>query len=221
MDPKILKNIQQSFNSNNSKSSRHSRKMSVYSLGNCSKASKIFGLSEKGSFNNGTIKNASVQRKQKLNNLEIEYHKYLEQSQGMFVVNCQMMNSEFKTILEQYDLEQQILDFPNFSRLQKEIAQEKIFKRTKTLVIDIENTLLTATEVLTKDDLEQIKQHENFKENYIVIKKIIKKSADNEFCCIYQGTTDCVCNLIVFKIRPYTFELLRALQPFFEIIVFS
>jgi hypothetical protein len=72
---------------------------------------------------------------------------------------------------------------------------------------------------LSKDDLDQIKTNENYKENYIIIKKVTKK--ENEFCCIYQGTSDCVCNLIVYKIRPYTFELLRALQPFFEIIVFS
>ena len=60
---------------------------------------------------------------------------------------------------------------------------------------------------------------ENYKDEYIIIKKVTKK--DGDFCCIYQGTSECVCHILAYKIRPYAFELLRALQPFFEIIVFS
>jgi hypothetical protein len=60
---------------------------------------------------------------------------------------------------------------------------------------------------------------ENHKDEYIIIKKVTKK--DGDFCCIYQSTSECVCHILAYKIRPYAFELLRALQPFFEIIVFS
>jgi hypothetical protein len=53
------------------------------------------------------------------------------------------MNQELQQILQDNKLEELIKDFPNFTRLQKEIKQEKIFKKSTTLVIDVENTLLT------------------------------------------------------------------------------
>ena len=47
--------------------------------------------------------------------------------------------------------------------------------------------------------------------------------ANNDFepCCEFEGTDNCSCKYLVFQIRPYTFEILRALQPFFEMVVFS
>ena len=40
-------------------------------------------------------------------------------------------------------------------------------------------------------------------------------------CCEYKNTEMCVCDLLVYLVRPYTYEILRASQPFFEIVVFS
>jgi hypothetical protein len=40
-------------------------------------------------------------------------------------------------------------------------------------------------------------------------------------CCEKKGQDECICDLYVFRIRPYTYEMLRAIQPFFEIVVFS
>ena len=61
---------------------------------------------------------------------------------------------------------------------------------------------------------------EDYKENFIIIKKITNDS-DRGYCCLYKGTIECVCKVMVFKVRPYAYQWLRALQPFFEIIVFS
>lgn len=97
---------------------------------------------------------ASNNRQNTLKNLEIEYNRYIEEYQGMFVVKCQMANQEFKQILESNNLVQMIQEFPNFTRLQKEIKQEKIFKKSTTLVIDLENTLLTKIEILNKQELD-------------------------------------------------------------------
>ena len=46
-----------------------------------------------------------------------------------------------------------------------------------------------------------------------------KESLDEEICCDNQD--NCICDYIVFQVRPYTYEILRAIQPFFEILVFT
>ena len=48
-----------------------------------------------------------------------------------------------------------------------------------------------------------------------------KDEEDNDICCEHKGTDKCICDLLVYLVRPYTYEILRAIQPFFEIVVFS
>lgn len=31
----------------------------------------------------------------------------------------------------------------------------------------------------------------------------------------------CVCEQLVFQVRPYCYDIIRALQPFFEVVVFT
>jgi hypothetical protein len=40
-------------------------------------------------------------------------------------------------------------------------------------------------------------------------------------CSIGKLGKLCLCDKILYKIRPYTFEIIRAIQPFFEIIAIS
>jgi len=49
------------------------------------------------------------------------------------------------------------MNFPNFKTLQKEMIQEKVFKNLKTLVIDIENTLISRIEISNSEELYLIK----------------------------------------------------------------
>ena len=41
-------------------------------------------------------------------------------------------------------------------------------------------------------------------------------------CCVLgRKGLDCICNTILYKIRPYAFDMLRAIQPFYEVIATS
>jgi hypothetical protein len=45
---------------------------------------------------------------------------------------------------------------------------------------------------------------------------------DQPFCCLLKKQDKlCDCDLEIYQIRPYTFEILRAIQPFFEMIAMS
>ena len=103
-------------------SNRRGSVVSMRSIGkmsnNSSHASSkkfLFNKIKNSSINNSSF--ASKHRKSTLHNLEIEYNKYIEQFQGMFVVKCQNMNQELKQILQDHKLEDLIKEFPNFSRL--------------------------------------------------------------------------------------------------------
>jgi hypothetical protein len=91
MDPKILQNIQIIHSLENS-SKRKESFGSILSIGlNSSKASKKFIVSEC----NSSAKNNSIRRKDKLNNLDIEYNRYLEIQHGIFILKCQILNKEW------------------------------------------------------------------------------------------------------------------------------
>ena len=95
---------------------------------------------------------------------------------------------------------------------------------------------MTLIEIKNKEELDAIKEYDNFHSDYIVIKKNVGKkskkdkknpskekpiSDEPDFCCEFKGTDRCICDLMVYLVRPYTYEILRAIQPFFEIVVFS
>ena len=78
--------------------------------------------------------------------------------------------------------------------------------------------LISRVEINSRDDLRAIKEKNQQKKEYIVI-KIQKKS--QQFCCIYKDTNKCICNFQAYKIRPHAIQLMRAIRPFFEIVIFS
>ena len=75
-------------------------------------------------------------------------------NQGIFAIRCQMANIEFDEIRELYNIEQMMLDFKNFKKLQKEIKQDEVYRGLQTIIIDIENTLVTLIDVKNKQDLD-------------------------------------------------------------------
>ena len=87
----------------------------------------------------------------------MDYHQYLQRSQGIFVIRCQMMNIELSQIREKYDIEKLMVDFKNFKKLQKEIQQDEVYRSLQTIVIDIENTLVTLIDIKNKQELDNIK----------------------------------------------------------------
>ena len=47
------------------------------------------------------------------------------------------------------------------------------------------------------------------------------ENEDNPCCSLAKNKLKCICGYTLYKVRPYVYELLRALQPFFEIIALS
>ena len=82
----------------------------------------------------------------------------------------------------------------NFKNVSKEITKDQIFSGVKSIVIDIENSLVTKFEIKSKTELDNLKDQDNFEKDYIVIEDIMEAESGKE-CCEYAGTNDCVCNL--------------------------
>ena len=79
------------------------------------------------------------------------------------------MNTELQKIRQKVDLEKLMIEFPNFKKLQKEIEQDEVYRGLQTVVIDIENTLVTQIDIRNKQEYDQIKANKNFESDYIVI----------------------------------------------------
>jgi hypothetical protein len=97
--------------------------------------------------------------------------------------------------------------------------RDDLLKNQKTIVIDIENTLVTQIDLKSRSDLNQLIARENFKDTHIMVD--MKMFASQGLCCLFKGSEQCICHINVYKIRPYTYDLLRAVQPFYEIICCS
>ena len=91
-----------------------------------------------------------------------------------------MMNIEFSKVREKYDLEKMMTEFKNFKKLQKEIKQDEVYRGLQTVIIDIENTFVTLIEVKNKEELDQIKEYDNFHNDYIIIKKNVGKKSKKD-----------------------------------------
>ena len=90
------------------------------------------------------------------------------------------MNIEFSKVREKYDLEKMMTEFKNFKKLQKEIKQDEVYRGLQTVIIDIENTFVTLIEVKNKEELDQIKEYDNFHNDYIIIKKNVGKKSKKD-----------------------------------------
>ena len=76
-------------------------------------------------------------------------------------------------------------------------------KRRQTLVLDIEDSLVSKVEIQNSYELAELRKSADYLQTYIEVQRKVGPVIE------------------VYKIRPYTFEFLRALEPFCEMIVFS
>ena len=60
------------------------------------------------------------------------------------------------------NLSELMQSFKNFNKLRSEIEQDTMFKGFKTLVIDIENTLVAQLDIKTKQELDHLSEQQNF-----------------------------------------------------------
>ena len=58
---------------------------------------------------------------------------------------------------------------PLFQENQNNLMRDDFLRNQKTIVIDIENTLVTKMDVKSLNDLNELKAKENFKEGYVIV----------------------------------------------------
>jgi hypothetical protein len=65
--------------------------------------------------------------------------------------------------------------------------------------------------------------HDSDGSNYITKLEELEPETKQPKTCCYIGRARrvCTCDYSIYKMRPYTFDILRAIQPFFEIIAIS
>lgn len=77
----------------------------------------------------------------------MEYQDYIASQQGIFVLRCQMMNKEYSKIIDRINLEERMRNQKGFITHQNNLMRDELLKNVKTLVIDIENTLVTKIDI--------------------------------------------------------------------------
>lgn len=66
-----------------------------------------------------------------------------------------------------------MMEVRNFKKLQKEIQQDDVYRGLQTIIIDIENTLVSQIEVKSLNEIKELRQMEHFNRDYIIIKRNI------------------------------------------------
>ena len=85
------------------------------------------------------------------------------------------------------------------------MAPHKMFKHMMTLVLDFDNTFLAKIEIKNSDHLNELMKRKNFAADYILVE-------NKKFKCKCIGDkTQCVCNKVLYLIRPYALEFFRSL----------
>ena len=86
---------------------------------------------------------------QKMKCLHMDYKDYLRIYQGFFVMRCQLMNIEYQKIRAETDLCNLMINTENFKQSQTNFKMSGYCGHKKTIVIDIEKTLLTKLDIKT------------------------------------------------------------------------
>ena len=105
----------------------------------------------------------------------------------------------YKEIQGLEDLKDRMKNYPNMKKISKEL---KSSNQKQTLVIDVEDTIVSRIDIKNSIELQELRKNQDYKNNYIEVK---------------LGPT----KIQVYEIRPYVYEFFRAIEPFFEIIVYS
>ena len=77
---------------------------------------------------------------------------------------------------------------------------------------------MTQIEVKSYNEIKQLRQNEHFNRDYIIIKKNLTSKKDDKSpgeteanCCELKGTSECICDHVVYQVRPYTYDILRGI----------
>ena len=90
------------------------------------------------------------------------------------------------------------------------------------MCIDIENVFLAKLDLHDDKDFENFIKCEEPARNFIVIEnKDFSSCSDKSKCRNKKINGKCPCEIKVYNIRPYTFEIIGALQQFFEIVAIA
>ena len=84
-----------------------------------------------------------------------------------------------------------MINMPLFKENQNNLMRDDFLRNQKTIVIDIENTLVTKMDLKSLNDLNELKAMENFEEGYVIVK--LPSSPLIQNCCELEGTDQCLC----------------------------
>ena len=122
------------------------------------------------------------------------------------------------------DIVSEITQQEQYESLKNQLKRDWRMKNKLTLCIDIENVLLAKLDLNDENDVQKLYSYKDLIRNFIIIRKDgvgDPKECSVDTCSkrIIKGY--CVCKLMAFNIRPHSFELVGAIQPFFEVVATS
>jgi hypothetical protein len=91
-----------------------------------------------------------------------------------------MQNKIYQTLKKQIDFMQIMKNIPNFSELKSELYKEDIYKTMKTLCFDIENVFIRKVDLKDFEELQTLKNTENFGSNYVLIDRSVEIDESEE-----------------------------------------
>jgi hypothetical protein len=134
---------------------------------------------------------------------------------------------EQATLLKQKkrgSLKQMLLAGKNIETLSEKLKQDPKYRKKLTMIIDLENVFLDKIDLYDPNDYDKFSHSQSISEEYIILKKT---DVENPKECRKDGCPGkiiggfCLCHLIVYNIRPHTFQIIGAMKPFFEMIAIS
>ena len=136
-----------------------------------------------------------------------------------------MQFANYLILKKNVDIITEISKQEQYETLKNQLGRDWRIKKSKlTLCIDIEKVLLAKLDLNDENDVNRINGYKDFSYNFIIIRKdgvVDPKECDQETCSKRIIKGHCVCKLMAFNIRPHSFELIGAIQPFFEVVATS
>lgn len=132
-----------------------------------------------------------------------------------------MQYASITSLKQSVNIMEIMLNMRNLETLRRRMKQEEKFERKNTLVIDLETVFLAKIDLKDEHDLSML-MGKNGK-NFVFVRKNVQKmeECNDLFCSKKLIDGCCPCNLNVYNIRPYSFEIISALLPFYEMIASS
>ena len=156
--------------------------------------------------------------------MQTGYAGYYSAKKGILIAQAQVQYHNVCKLNEKLDIAKYLMKMPNYPNWKQNLGQEKQFFKKFTLCIDIECVFLKRLDAEDHIEIERIERIKEWKQQFIVFKSSSmeqKNQCVGVECKKPKIGSVCVCKMKVYKIRPYTLEILSAIQPFFEIVAIS